>query len=171
MTTSDLEECFPSLVIAGYGVTSPQTPRYNCIAWAVGDTRRWWWPDPSPFAYWPANIPRENTLQRFIEAFQTLGYEPCENAGLEPDVEKVAVYADDAGAPTHAARQLSSGARTSKLGREEDIEHRDLAGVEGEEYGHVVQLLRRPLSGVWSGIPLTQPGVSRVLGMQMPGGS
>lgn len=89
-------------------------------------------------------------LQRFIEAFRTLGYEPCDGAGLEPDVEKVAVYADDAGAPTHAARQLPTGAWTSKLGREEDIEHRDLTGVEGDEYGHVVQLLRRPRSGTVS---------------------
>ena len=24
---------------------------YNCIAWAAGDTRWWWWPDPN--SYWP----------------------------------------------------------------------------------------------------------------------
>jgi len=78
------------------------------------------------------------------EAFQTLGYEPCGDADLEPDVEKVAVYADDNGSPTHAARQLVTGAWTSKLGREEDLEHQKLAGVEGEEYGHVVQVMRRP---------------------------
>ena len=112
--------------------------------------RKRWWPDPSPFAYWPPDIPRENTQLRFIEAFRTLGFEPCSNADLEPEFEKVAVYADDDGSPTHAARQLSTGAWTSKLGREGDIEHHDLAGVEGEEYGHVVQLLRRPRSGTAS---------------------
>jgi len=150
MTPSDMEDCFPQLILTGYGITSPQTPRYNCIAWAVGDARRWWWPDPSPFAHWPPDIPRENTLQRFIEAFQTLGYEPCGDAGLEPDVEKVAVYVDEDGLPTHAARQLPTGAWTSKLGCEEDIQHHALAGVEGEEYGHVVQLLRRTRSGTAS---------------------
>ncbi len=86
MTPADMEDCFPQLTELGYGITSPQTPRYNCIAWAAGDTRRWWWPDPSPFAYWPPGIPRENTLPHFIEAFRTLGYEPCRDAGLEPDV-------------------------------------------------------------------------------------
>lgn len=144
MTPSDIEDYFPQIVLTGYGITSPQTPRYNCIAWAAGDTRKWWWPDPSPFAYWPPNIPRENTLQRFIEAFQTLGYEPCGNTDLEPDVEKAAVYADADGSPTHAARQLATGVWTSKLAREEDIEHHDLAGVEVQQYGHVVQLLKRP---------------------------
>ena len=147
MTPSDMEDCFPQLTFTGYGITSLQTPWYNCIAWAAGDTRKWWWPDPSPFTYWPPNIPRENTLQRFIEAFPTLGYEPCGDSDFEPDVEKVAVYADDDGFPTHAARQLPTGAWTSKLGREEDIEHHGLAGVEGEEYGHVVQVLRRPRLG------------------------
>ncbi len=144
MTPSDIEACFPQAVEDGYDITSVQTPRYNCIAWAVNDTRRWWWPDPSPFAYWPPNIPRENTLPRFIEAFRTLGYEPCANPGLEPDFEKIAVYADDDGSPTHAARQLETGFWTSKLGREEDIEHHTLAGVEGQQYGHVVLLLQRP---------------------------
>ena len=144
MTPSDIENCFPGLVHAGYGVTSIATPRYNCIAWAAGDTRKWWWPDPSPFAFWPVSIPRENTLQRFVEAFRTLGYEPCDSPELEPNMEKVAIYSDEDGLPTHAARQLETGAWTSKLGREEDIEHQELAGVEGQEYGHVAQVMRRP---------------------------
>ena len=143
MTPEDIEDCFPQIVIAGYAVTSPQTPRYNCIAWAAGDTRKWWWPDPSPFACWPPPIPRENTLTRFIEAFQTLGYEPCADAELESDFEKIALYADADGIPTHAARQVETGAWTSKLDREEDIEHGSLGGVEGEQYGTVVLVLKR----------------------------
>ncbi len=143
MTQAEIEACFPQIASAGYGITSPQTPRYNCIAWAAGDTRKWWWPDPSPFAYWPPNIPRENTPQRFIEAFQSLGYEPCNSVELEADVEKVVLYADANGVPTHAARQLATGFWTSKLGREVDIEHREPAGVEGQEYGHVLLVLQR----------------------------
>ena len=85
MTPEDIEGCFPQIELAGYAVTSLPTPRYNCIAWAAGDTRKWWWPDPSPFAYWPLPILRENTPARFIEAFQTLGYEPYADAGLESD--------------------------------------------------------------------------------------
>ena len=94
--------------------------------------------------HWPKDILRENTLARFIEAFHTLGYEPCKSISLEADLEKVAIYADENGAPTHAVRQLATGSWTSKLGREDDIEHHTLAGVQGWQYGTVIQILKRP---------------------------
>jgi hypothetical protein len=56
-------------------------------------------------------------------------------------MEKVALYATDEG-PAHAARQLSNGRWTSKLGRDEDIEH-ELEGLAGSHYGAVVQFLQR----------------------------
>ncbi len=40
MTPSEIEDCFPQIAQVGYSITSPQTPRYNCIAWAAGDTRK-----------------------------------------------------------------------------------------------------------------------------------
>ena len=66
----------------------------------------------------------------------------CDDGTLEADFYKVAVYALGR-KPTHAARQLDSGNWTSKLGRSVDIEHQ-LEGLEGEEYGKVVQYLRCP---------------------------
>ncbi len=42
MTPDDIEDCFPLVADAGYRVTSPPAPRYNCIAWAAADTRKWW---------------------------------------------------------------------------------------------------------------------------------
>lgn len=53
------------------------------------------------------------------------------------------LFADLAGMPTHAARQLHSGAWTSKLGNAEDIEH-ELHALEGEIYGTVVVIMNRP---------------------------
>jgi hypothetical protein len=44
------------------------------------------------------------------------------------------------------ARQLVSGAWTSKLGRLEDIEHEALEAINCDDYGEPVQFLRRPLS-------------------------
>ncbi len=55
------------------------------------------------------------------------------------------MFADALGLPTHAARQLASGRWTSKLGKAEDIEH-DLHDLEGDLYGIVVLLMKRPLS-------------------------
>jgi hypothetical protein len=97
--------------------------------------------------YWPPNVPRRYTTEAYIQAFETVGYARGStiNDHLEVDHEKVAIYATFDGAPRHAARQVPSGAWTSKLGQLEDIEH-FLDGLVGNLYGAVVQILRRPRS-------------------------
>jgi hypothetical protein len=142
--SEDLEGVFPHLVRSAYAITSPSTPEYNCIAWAAGDTERWWWPLTGSFAYWPSNVPVQETLDAFIKAFGSIGFTACGNANIEHGYEKVALYVDENGKPTHAARQLSSGRWTSKLGKIQDIEH-ELDGLTGEVYGVVAQVLKRPI--------------------------
>jgi hypothetical protein len=143
-----LELYFPNLRDAGYVVTSMATPSYNCIAWAAGDDQRWWQP-PIDFGhfYWPSEAPTTYVLSSFIQAFALYGYEPGANDNLEPRCEKVALYVDADGLPTHMARQLDSGMWTSKLGEWEDIEHNTLAALESEYYGTVAQILKRPREG------------------------
>jgi hypothetical protein len=130
---------FPNLATTEFQITSPPDRQYNCIAWAAGDTSQNWWPGRS---YWPPGIPAEETVDAFILAFQTLGYTPCADGGLEEEYEKVALYAL-AGAPKHAARQLPNGKWSSKLGAAVDVEH-VLEGVCGDLYGTVVQFMKRP---------------------------
>src|SRR5574341_507019 len=109
-----LESIFPNLKDTRYRIISPRTPRYNCIAFAAGRDDRWWWPGPN--SYWPPNIPREETLAAFISAFETLGYLPSGDGSLEEKLEKVAIYANQNGTPTHMARQLATGIWISKCG-------------------------------------------------------
>jgi hypothetical protein len=140
-----LEEVFPQLARSGYRVTSPRDGDYNCIAWAVGDTHLWWWPGQDVAKeYWPPGIPRERTRAAFVAVFASLGYTICEGDGLETGYEKIALFADADGRPTHAARQLPSGLWSSKLGKAEDIEHR-LHDLEGTLYGSVVFIMKRPV--------------------------
>jgi hypothetical protein len=74
-----------------------------------------------------------------------LGFQRCDSADLEPDVQKIAIFAKTNGEPTHVARQLPNGKWTSKLGDWEDIEH-ELAGIEGEKmYGSMRQILKKSL--------------------------
>jgi hypothetical protein len=134
-----IQQGFPNLA-ATFQVTSDTTPKYNCIAWAAGDTSRWWW--PSTAYYWPSEAPRIETLDAFVKAFATLGYTPCADGSLEVDSEKVAIYCD-MGTPTHMARQMRSGAWTSKLGRSWDIGHIAPAEVGGPLYGSVTLYLSR----------------------------
>ncbi|HZO88142.1 MAG TPA: hypothetical protein VFB38_07355 [Chthonomonadaceae bacterium] len=61
-----IESTFPSLATSGYDITSPAAEDYNCIAWAAGETDRWWWPDPFSIGYWPEGVPRAETLEAFI---------------------------------------------------------------------------------------------------------
>lgn len=140
----ELERYFPKLSQTSYRVTSPATPEYNCLAWAAGDDRQWWWPDAMGQGYWPVDVAREETLEAFEEAYRTLGFSQCEDASLERGFEKVAIYANKL-VPTHAARQLSDGRWTSKLGPLEDIDHDALDAVEGDWYGKVALVLKRPI--------------------------
>jgi hypothetical protein len=135
-----LSQIFPNLKT--YRVTSPSSEKYNCIAWAAGDAMRWWWPEEGEGIHWPAGIPWEETLSAFSALFAGLGYSPCLHADFEDGFEKIALFADADGYPTHAARQLPGGPWTSKLGRAEDLEHA-LYDLEGPEYGKVAIVMRR----------------------------
>ncbi len=139
-----LEALFPRLRGTTYRITSPASDVYNCIAWAASDTEHWWWPGDPARTYWPLGVPHLETLEAFRDAFATLGYVICEQADLEPGFEKIALFVDADGIPTHAARQLRDGTWTSKLGMSEDIQHA-LEDLTGAAYGSVVQILKRVL--------------------------
>lgn len=143
MSKQDIEKSIPNLLAYGYTVTSPETVEYNCIAWVAGDTTAWWWPDVQYQYYWPPEIPRSETIETFIKAYETLGYTICDNAEYEDGFEKVAIYVASNGKPTHADRQLSNDLWTSKLGRLEDIEH-SLDGLVGSIYGSVAVIMKHP---------------------------
>src|SRR6266446_474579 len=112
---------FPNLRNGYYTVTSPDTNDYNCLAWAAGETDRKWDPN-DPDHYWPDGVPREQTIPAFIAAYATCGYVECQSGEPEIGYEKIVIYAVGL-IPKHAARQLVSGAWSSKLGDGWDIEH------------------------------------------------
>lgn len=137
---------FPRLSEHGFTVTSPPDTRYNCIAWAAGDSTHWWQPgvsgQPVGAYYWPTlNV--QSTPETFERAFAALGYTRCETGDHEPGFEKVAIYVDAGGLATHASRQLKDGTWVSKLGRSEDICHVAAEGVCGGHYGEIAFFMRK----------------------------
>lgn len=119
---------------------------YNCIAWAAGKKDKWWWPSDDPCDFWPIPIDSKTpvSLEQFIKAFEHEGYSDCgQNSEFENGYEKVAIYLDEDGEPTHAARQLPSGFWTSKMGNGEDIEHDTLQVVECKAYGMAKHFLKK----------------------------
>lgn len=83
------------------------------------------------------------TLNAYMEAYALQGYQPCADHHLEQGFDKIAIFTKDA-VPSHAAKQLETGAWTSKLGQSFDIQHNSLLGVAGDEYGRVAQIMKRP---------------------------
>ena len=142
-----LRDLFPGLRTTSFWVTSPADPDYNCVAWAANDSNNYWWPvGKRPRIYWPVGAPQEESLAAFVAIFQMLGYASGTDEWLETGVQKVALFVDAEGVPTHAARQLPSGRWASKLGKMEDIEH-DLRALEGDIYGTVALVPKRSMPG------------------------
>jgi hypothetical protein len=133
-------------------IESPASKRYNCFAWAMGDDRYWWEPfNPlwdlmdMPGRHWPTDDLAPLTVEKLARAFATRGYTACESGDHVEGVEKIAMYAyEPAGEPTHAALQLETGVWASKMGRAEDIHHRDARDLEDDQYGRVVLYMQRP---------------------------
>jgi len=134
---------FPLLLQTNYKPTSPHTISYNCIAWALGDDSKVWWPNSQYF--WPDGILNEVSIKAFTSMFALYGYIECPSEKLEKGFEKIALYVDDQNFPTHASRQLRNGRWTSKLGGSKDIEHA-LNELTQSDYGKVVKIYKRPIT-------------------------
>ena len=143
-TAKWIDECLPLLAAEGYQVTSETNADYNCIAYATGETDRWWSHVSEADYFWPEHASRTPSTQSLIEAFAGLGYELCEDASNEPSFRKIALYADRQGNWTHASVQLPGGGWSSKLGPDEDISHRTPESLDPHFYGGVHCFMRLP---------------------------
>lgn len=80
-----------------------------------------------------------------MAAYATRGFRRSATGGLlVAGLEKIALYVDGDGEPSHAALQLPNGRWSSKMGTWEDIEHADTDCLEGGTYGQVALFLERP---------------------------
>ena len=123
-------------------ITSPIDVGYNCVAWAMERTDRWWQP-AHPFAYWPSPEP-ETGLAAYVRMFEGHGYAACESSAHERGFAKIAIYVDAAGGFLHVAKLLESGRWSSKCGQQSDISHSNAELLEGTEYGRVWGFMKRP---------------------------
>lgn len=134
-------EAFPNSFSEPFILTSPETGDYNCIAWALEDTKHFYWTGPEMYYNWFPNLPKEETIASFVQLFEHHGYAICSHALKEKGFTKIALFEKN-GLPTHAARQLSNGFWTSKLGVLEDVRH-TLSAISGGLYGEPVIFLKK----------------------------
>ena len=137
---------FPHSVSHPFTKTSEIDWTYNCIAWAYGSTTNWFWPKNTgmPTWFWPPNIPTEENIESFVKLFESIGYSLCENGKLEEGFQKVAIYEKN-NIPTHAAKQLTNGLWSSKLGSHFDASHRFATTYNSIDYGNVTRFMKRPV--------------------------
>lgn len=128
---------------------SPKSDTYNCIAFAMGDVSRWWWPTKRPTAgvFWPLRGAgyRDPYVSNFIAMLQSYGYAGCANGTVETGFEKLALYAQPFDKVTHLAKLLPDGNWHSKLGPDEDVIH-ELSALEGNKYGKVHSFYRKQVT-------------------------
>jgi hypothetical protein len=128
-----------------YVLTSPKDPRYNCVAFAVGDLSQFWYDVNVNGYYWPPGARSADTIEGWTDVFEIHGYRETSDRSLDPDCEKIAIYASADG-PEHVARQKASGMWTSKAGKGRDFEH-ELEWLEGSFYGKVAKIMKRKGQG------------------------
>ncbi len=139
-------EFFPKLANDDWRKTSEKEIRYNCFAWAGGDNSNRWEPskDGTGHCLW-FNGDNSPLVNNFIDNYGYVQYkEIADSPDYEDGIEKIAFYVNEYGTCEHAARQKENGFWTSKLGYGIDIEHKTLESLEGEFYGYVKVILKRP---------------------------
>ena len=140
----DGRKTYPGL-LTNYEVLAPSTGKYgtpgtyNCIAWSIGDTSNWVWPRSSP------------SVDDFDALYTQHGFRrlKAQDYSYQPGIEKIVLYGkvqeDGTIAPTHAARQDSSGAWTSKLGGMARIRHLSPEALAGPSYGQPIAVYYRKM--------------------------
>lgn len=138
-----IETWCPRLRGTNWRITSKATKRYNCIAWAVGDTLKRW--DKGKGNHWPHGVDAEYLFDCLVKAYMAVGFSKCtitEGRVYDKDYETVVLYGSD-GLWDHAAKLLKNGKWSSKLGDCEDIEHPTPESVGGTDYGEPLVYMRR----------------------------
>lgn len=138
-----IEAWCPRLKGTDWRITSRPAKRYNCIAWAAGDTQKRW--DLGKGNHWPRGVEPKYRFACLVQAYIAVGFSVCSTAeGNEFDdaFETVVLY-ERSGAWEHAAKLLRNGMWSSKLGDFEDIEHPTPEAVGGTDYGEPLIYMRR----------------------------
>lgn len=140
-----LEKRFLGLRGARWRVTSPEDERYNCVAWACGDTNRWWWPWPEgdPPGFWPGDGSADDGVEDAVLMFEGQGYVCCAPEAADAHDDVIVLYAS-ANRLRHVARRTLDGWWASKLGALNDIEHETLDAVASPYCGSPLRWMRRP---------------------------
>jgi hypothetical protein len=138
-----VDKSFPNSLLEPFKITSPETASYNCLAWALNDTSKWYENDDD--YYWFEGIEKNNTLETIQKIFVNFGFIKTENTEYQVGIERIALFSKDNIECTHLARQQDKDQWTSKLGSSYDVNH-TLKSIENGIYGNVVIIMEKRLT-------------------------
>ena len=144
-----IETLFPEFAsgYSWYEIASFPDSRYNCMAFAMGDTRKRWSPTKDSNegeVYWPLEL-MDDHVANFLAVFELEGYQQCEHGEPEDGFDKVALFINEWGDVSHVAFQPGGTDHwLSKLGKWHDIRHEKVDAVSGRLYGWPDVFLSRP---------------------------
>jgi len=131
---------FPNSFSEPMEITSPETSDYNCLAWSLNETQKWF--DFEEDYIWFPNIENDYNLNNFVQLFENLGFSVSDSSIFETGFEKIALFSLDNEECSHVARQTVNGKWTSKLGVSYDVLH-TLSSIAGGIYGEAVVFMKR----------------------------
>lgn len=114
-----------------WATASKPTRKYNCFGFAMGKLK-WWQPNyyddagilQNPSDHWPEGVEHKETIEAYIDAAKTEGFEVSQDGAWEDGWETIVLYFHENSREfTHAAKLKSPGVWASKIGPDSDIEH------------------------------------------------
>ena len=141
--TRRLAKAFPRLSGEKFEIVAQPSNRYNCIAYAAGDTNAWW--SHRENRYWPDHATRSDSIESLKKVFAVLGFQQCQDSHVEDGYQKIALY-EQQGLWTHAAVQTPAGRWRSKMGAGPVIEHLSPESLSGGKYGAPTVHMRRAVN-------------------------
>ncbi len=111
---------------------SNPTRSYNCMGYVLG-VLKWWQPQDNREGvvrnrryFWPNGIPHDESINGYVQAARTEGFEVCDTGEWEDGYEKITLFfksVDPEKPFTHATRLIAPNRAESKLGPDSDIPH------------------------------------------------
>ena len=144
---NSIVKIFPTLATdPHFHLTSEETVRYNCIAFAMGFMDRWVQPEPSGyirsrFCWWPDSARKDLSEVALREAFEAVGFIVVADCSFKEGYDTVVLYSLN-GQWTHAVRIIENGKEHSKFGESFDGTHGHRR-FEGTSYGKPFAFMQR----------------------------
>jgi hypothetical protein len=157
-----MQEVFPNANNGNWQATSPATPLYNCLSWALQVDSRSIWPDEDFDHGWSPQLPRTEALANIVRFLELCGFSTAQDGTLVQGIEKIALYVKN-GEVKHFARQLPNGYWTSKLGPQADVQHSDVSVFEGTAYGRATTFVQRLRGTTPPRLPELEPAPPRII--------